>query len=70
MKVRWKDAVAQSRGQRLAQMALAWVLRHRQVTSARIGSSQIPQIEDSVGTLKNLTFTSKELQMVETVLEG
>jgi L-glyceraldehyde 3-phosphate reductase len=51
-------------------MALAWVLRHRQVTSALIGASQISQIDDAVGTLKNLTFTSEELQKIENTLKG
>jgi L-glyceraldehyde 3-phosphate reductase len=69
-KVRRLNELAQARGQTLAQMALAWVLRHRQVTSALIGASQISQIDDAVGALKNLTFTSEELQMVETNLKG
>jgi len=69
-KVRRLNGLAQARGQTLAQMALAWVLRHRQVTSALIGASQISQIEDAVGTLKNLTFTSEELQMIENTLKG
>jgi L-glyceraldehyde 3-phosphate reductase len=69
-KVRRLNGLAQARGQTLAQMALAWVLRHCQVTSALIGASQISQIEDAVGTLKNLTFTSEELQMIENTLKG
>jgi L-glyceraldehyde 3-phosphate reductase len=69
-KVRRLNGLAQARGQTLAQMALAWVLRHCQVTSALIGASQISQIEDAVGTLKNLTFTSEELQMIENILKA
>jgi L-glyceraldehyde 3-phosphate reductase len=69
-KVRRLNELAQARSQTLAQMALAWVLRHRQVTSALIGASQISQIEDAVGTLKNLTFTSEELQMIENILKA
>jgi len=51
-------------------MALAWVLRHRQVTSALSGASRVSQIEDAVGTLKNLTFTPDELQKIEAILAG
>jgi L-glyceraldehyde 3-phosphate reductase len=69
-KVRRLNEVAQSRGQSLAQMALAWVLRHRQVTSAVIGASSIPQIKDAVGTLGNLSFTSEELKTIENILKG
>lgn len=67
-KVRQLNQVAQGRGQSLAQMALAWVLRHREVTSALIGASRTAQIDDAVGTLKNLTFRPEELQMIEGIL--
>jgi L-glyceraldehyde 3-phosphate reductase len=64
------NELAQNRNQTLAQMALAWVLRHPQVTSALIGASRVSQIDDAVGTLKNLTFTQEELQSIETILKG
>jgi L-glyceraldehyde 3-phosphate reductase len=67
-KVRRLNEVAQARGQTLAQMALAWVLRHPQITSALIGASRVSQIEDAAETLKNLTFTSDELEKIETIL--
>lgn len=61
---------AQARGQTLAQMALAWVLRHPQMTSALIGASRVSQIEDAVGVLNNLTFTTEELQTIDQILAG
>jgi L-glyceraldehyde 3-phosphate reductase len=60
--------LAQSRGQTLAQMALAWVLRHKIVTSALIGASKVSQVEDCVGATKNLNFSSEELAQIERVL--
>jgi L-glyceraldehyde 3-phosphate reductase len=67
-KVRRLNEVAQAREQTLAQMALAWVLRHPQVTSVLIGASRVSQVEDAVGTLKSLTLTPDELQKIETIL--
>jgi L-glyceraldehyde 3-phosphate reductase len=64
------NELAQNRGQTLAQMALAWVLRHPQVTSALIGASRVSQIEDAVGTLKNLIFAQEELNKIESILKG
>ncbi len=62
------QAIATERGQTLAQLALAWVLRHRQVTSALIGASRVAQIEDAVRALQNLSFTDAELQAIEKIL--
>ncbi len=61
-------AIAKKRGQTLAQMALAWVLRHDTVTSALIGASRVEQIDDAVGALACLGFSDKELAAIETVL--
>ena len=69
-KVRRLNELAQARGQTLAQMSLAWVLRHPEMTSALIGASRVSQIEDAVGTLKNLTFTAQELQTIDQILAG
>ena len=66
-KVRRLNELAQARGQTLAQMSLAWVLRHPEMTSALIGASRVSQIEDAVGTLKNLTFTAEELQTIDQI---
>jgi len=69
-KVKRLDKLAKSRGQTLAQMALAWVLRHSGMTSALIGASRVAQIEDAVGALSNLAFTAGELQKIEVILES
>jgi L-glyceraldehyde 3-phosphate reductase len=68
--VRRLNEVAQARGQTLAQMALAWVLRHPEMTSALVGASRVSQIDDAVGALKNLTFTDQELQAIDHILAG
>jgi len=62
------NAMAKSRGQTLAQMALAWVLRHPAMTSALIGASRVEQIEDAVGALNNLSFTDEELKTMDSIL--
>ena len=59
------DAIARRRGQSLAQMALAWVLRKGRVTSALIGASRPEQVEDCVGALKNLDFDDAELVEID-----
>jgi L-glyceraldehyde 3-phosphate reductase len=51
-------------------MALAWVLRHKAVTSALVGASRTRQIEDNVAALKKLEFTEEELKGIDTVLLG
>jgi L-glyceraldehyde 3-phosphate reductase len=63
--VRALDALAQKRGQTLAQMALAWVLRDPRMTSALIGASRVEQIEDAVGALANLAFSQAELDEID-----
>lgn len=68
--VRQLDDLARARGQTLAQMALAWVLRHPAVTSALVGASQPGQIEQAVSALTNTALTDKELASIETVLAG
>ena len=69
-KVRKLNEIAQSREQTLAQMALAWILRHEVMTSVLIGASKVEQIEDAVNALKYLDFTSAELKQIETILNG
>jgi len=69
-KVQKLNEMAKSREQTLAQMALAWVLRHEAMTSVLIGASKVSQIEDAVGTLQHLNFTSTELEQIETILNG
>ena len=62
------NELAQARGQSLAQMALAWVLRHKTVTSALIGASRVSQVEDCVGAARNLSFTREELTRIEAIV--
>jgi L-glyceraldehyde 3-phosphate reductase len=63
------NEIAQGRGQTLAQMALAWVLRHEVSTSALIGTSTVKQVEDSAAAINHLDFTADELQAIEAVLQ-
>ena len=60
--------LAQSRGQTLAQMALAWVLRHKTVTSAIIGASRVSQVDDCVGATRNLSFSNEQLAHIKSIL--
>jgi L-glyceraldehyde 3-phosphate reductase len=69
-KVKRLDKLAKARGQTLAQMALAWVLRHPGMTSALIGASRVAQIEDAIGTLNNLTLAADELREIEAILKS
>ncbi len=62
--------LAESRGQSLAQMALAWVLRRSEVTSALIGASRPEQIIQNVGALDNLEFSDSELAVIDAILES
>ena len=68
----WKaqqlNAIAGERGQTLAQMALAWVLRKSQITSALVGVSKVEQIEENVIVLNNLSFDEKELEAIDSIL--
>jgi len=64
-RVRALDAIARARGQSLAQMALAWVLRDPRVTSALIGASRPEQITENLGALGNLTFSREELAAID-----
>ena len=63
--VRSLERIAQERGQSLAQMAIAWVLRRPEVTSALIGASRWFQIGECLGALKNLKFSTDELARID-----
>ncbi|KRE57678.1 aldo/keto reductase [Paenibacillus sp. Soil750] len=67
-KSRLLNALAQERGQSLAQMALAWVLRKGLVTSALIGASKVSQLADNVAALKQPHFTQEELDLIDSIL--
>ncbi|HLM69207.1 MAG TPA: L-glyceraldehyde 3-phosphate reductase [Longimicrobium sp.] len=62
------DAIARARGQSLAQLAIAWVLRQPTVTSALIGASRVRQLEDNVAALDNLALSDDELRQIDEVL--
>ena len=67
-KVRRLNQLAQARGQSMAQMAIAWVLRHPGMTSALIGASKVRHVEDAVGALDNLDFSAEELAEIDAIL--
>ena len=69
-RIRRLHELARARGQSLAQMAVAWVLRHPAMTSALIGASKVRQVEDCVGALKNLDFTPAELAAIDGILSA
>lgn len=64
------NGIARGRGQSLAQLAIAWVLRHPAVTSALIGASRVQQLEDNVAALENLAISDDELREIDRVLNG
>jgi len=64
-RVRALNEIAQQRGQSLAQLALTWVLRHPEVTSALIGASSVAQLENNVGALGSAPLTADEVAAIE-----
>jgi L-glyceraldehyde 3-phosphate reductase len=64
-RIRALNELAQARDQTLAQMAIAWTLRDTRVTSALIGARTVEQLDDSLGALKSLSFTSQELREID-----
>ncbi len=69
-KVKKLNQLALNRGQSLAQMALAWLLKDKRITSVLIGASSVRQLQDNVETLRNTVFSEEELQIIENILEG
>ena len=69
-KVRKLNEIAEARGQTMAQLAVAWVLRHKGMTSALIGASRVTQIEEIVAALSNLAFSPEELASIDAILAG
>ena len=63
--IRALAAIAEGRGQSLAQMALAWALRDPRVTSVLIGASSVRQLEDNIGAVDGESFTGEELSLIE-----
>ena len=70
VKIRALNKMAGERGQSLAQMALAWVLRRKEVTSVLIGASSIAQLEDNAKALDSPAFSCEELADIEGILKG
>ena len=68
MRLRKLNALAEARGQSLAQMSLAWVLRQPGITSALIGASRTSQIDENVAALSNLAFSAEELARIDSIL--
>ncbi|SEF23153.1 L-glyceraldehyde 3-phosphate reductase [Amycolatopsis pretoriensis] len=68
--IRALNDVAKRRGQTLAQLAIAWVLRRGRVTSALIGASSVAQLENTVAATKNLEFTDDELTEIDRIVAG
>jgi L-glyceraldehyde 3-phosphate reductase len=62
------NQMAVERGQSLAQMALAWILKDKRITSVLIGASSVQQIEDNVATLKKLSFSADELKTIDEII--
>jgi L-glyceraldehyde 3-phosphate reductase len=69
-KVRALNEIAARRGQTLAEMAVAWVLRDPRVTSALVGTSKVSQVDDNVAALKNLKFSAEDLRKIDAILAG
>ena len=63
-KLKKLNEFAKSRGQSLAQMALAWCLHDRQVTSVIVGTSSVKQLKDNIGALENMVFTDEEMWLI------
>jgi L-glyceraldehyde 3-phosphate reductase len=68
-KIRKLNELAAERGQTLAQMAIAWILRDGRVTSVLVGASKVSQVEDNVAALNKLDFSQEELDRIESILK-
>jgi L-glyceraldehyde 3-phosphate reductase len=64
-RVRSLAAIAERRGQSLAQMALAWTLRDPRITSALVGAGSVRQLEENLGALQHLEFSAEELAEID-----
>ncbi|WP_316804159.1 L-glyceraldehyde 3-phosphate reductase [Pedobacter nototheniae] len=62
--------VAKSRGQKLAHMALSWILKDKRITSVLIGASKAEQITDSIKALNNIEFSPEEINLIDQILKG
>ncbi len=69
-KIKKLNALAAQRGQSLAQMALAWILRDGDITSVLIGASRPSQVLDNIGMIGNTSFSEEERREIDEILEG
>lgn len=67
-KIQLLDDIAKNRGQKLSQMAIAWILRQPQVASVLIGASSVNQLKENVKALDHLKFTEEELQLIDRII--
>ncbi len=67
-KIKELNLIAEKRGQTLAEMALAWVLNHKEVTSVIVGASSVEQLNTNLGVLKKMSFTKDELREIEKII--
>ena len=68
-KVRQLNDLAKQRGQTLAEMAIAWLLKDDRVTSVLVGASSVAQLIDNLKALQNTAFSAEEIQMIENILQ-
>ena len=66
-KVRALNELARARGQTLAQLAIAWVLRNPRMTSALVGASSVEQLRENLDSLRQLAFSAEELAAIERI---
>jgi L-glyceraldehyde 3-phosphate reductase len=69
-KVKKLNELAQQRSQSLAQMAIAWLLKDKRITTVLIGASSVKQLHDNLDSLKNLSFSADELNAIEKILHS
>ncbi len=69
-KARKLNEIAKQRGQSLAQMAIAWILKDKRITSVILGASKPKQVTDAIGAIKNYTFSEEELSKIDDILAG
>ena len=67
-KVKLLNAIADERGQKLSQMAIAWILRQPQVSSVLVGASSSKQLKENVKALDNLNFSDEELNLINKIV--
>lgn len=68
-KARKLNEIAANRGQKLSQMALAWIMRDSRITSVLLGASSIEQLDENLATLNNLHFSDEEYRLIEAILK-